>query len=174
MNSSLRLYVWVNFYLSSIQQGIQTAHVVHSLFVKYPMETSHFESGSILWEWAKNDKTIITLNGGAMPDIEEAFNLLLSLRVPYQDVVLPIECFYEDASLKGMMTSFGIVVPQCFYDAKLIKNEKEDCDVYVFDEPTWEVESLSDDSPIMKRTVYHPETPEFQLISMLKSCGLAR
>lgn len=173
MNHEFRLYTFVNFYLSSIQQGIQSAHVTHSLFVKYPIEAGCDLEGrlgsSILWDWAKNHKTMIVLNGGAGPDIRDAYEALTHLQVDLEGEILPFECFFEDESLDCMMTSFGIVVPRCYYDAKLIKNENGGQDVYVFDN-----EAIDDEGIHIVRTVYHPETSEYKFISILKSCGLAR
>ncbi len=166
MNQEFRLYTFVNFYLSSIQQGIQSAHVTHSLFVKYPTESD----SSILWDWAKNDKTMIVLNGGASSDIRTAFEALQHLKVEHDGEQLPIECFYEDDSLNGMMTSFGVVVPRCFYDAKLVKNDKDGEDVYVFDFN----EAVDEEGVHTERTVYHSNTAEHFFIGIMKACGLAR
>lgn len=171
MNPDFRLYTFCNFYLSSIQQGIQSAHVTHSLFVKYPTENS----SGILWDWAKNFKTMIVLNGGAAPDIASAFEAIQHLKVEYEGEVLPVECFYEDASLNEMMTCFGVVVPKCFYDAKPAKWCKwtedigGDIDAFVFDE---QVETS--DGMVEKRTVYHKDTAEHFFIGIVKACGLAR
>lgn len=174
MNQEFRLYCFVNFYLSSIQQGIQSAHVTHSMFVKYPIEAGCDLEGrlgsSILWDWAKNDKTMIVLNGGAGPGIYSIYDTLQTLQVEYEGEKLPYECFNEDESLDGMMTSVGVVVPKCFYDARLIKNEHSALygeDVYVYD-------IKEDEDTHIVRTVYHPETPEYKFISILKSCRLAQ
>lgn len=179
MNQEYRLYTFVNFYLSSIQQGIQSAHVTHSLFVKYKdaeIGTVTYNSEDILWDWAKNDKTMIVLNGGAGPDIKSAFETISSLNITHNGAILPIECFYEDASLDGMMTSFGIVVPPCYYDA--IPSAKA-----VWDAPfggTWKgpegafVYDQKNFPPGQARVIYMPGTSEHLFISIMKSCGLAR
>lgn len=170
MNHDLRLYTFVNFYLSSIQQGIQSAHVTHSLFVKYP---SH-EANSILWDWAISAKTMIVLNGGAFEDITRAFQLVNESNLTHNSVALPFEFFCEDGpSLGGIMTSFGIVLPPQIYDAKKaseinwgmvnngIATHVSDSYFYV-NEAMGEVREFS------------TSTPEYAFIKMLKSCGLAR
>ena len=171
MNQELRLYTFVNFYLSSIQQGIQSAHVTHSLFVKYPT----FESNSILWDWAKNDKTMIVLNGGAGPDIRGAFEQISQLGIEHFTVPLPFECFYEDDSLNGMMTAVGVVVPRSLWETipagSAVWAPETPVELgagsgaYVFDIPG------QHDS---RRITYMPGTREFIFINLLKNCGLAR
>lgn len=158
MNQELRLYTFCNFYLSSIQQGIQSAHVVHSLFVKYPT----VESNSILWDWAQNDKTMIVLNGGAHDDIVQSFQAASALNLNHHNVLLPLESFSEDAySLGGIMTCWGIVVPKCLYDSK-------------YDDQTGGY--FYDDELVMPPTRYDYAvgTPEYTFIKLLKSCSLAR
>ena len=158
MNRELRLYTFCNFYLSSIQQGIQSAHVVHSLFIKYPS----FESNSILWDWAQNDKTMIVLNGGTHKDIVQAYEMVGALSLKHHNVLLPFEHFNEDdESLSGMMTCFGIVLPDRLYDAKYDPQNGN----YVYS-VTESMQPLTIE--------YAIGTPEHTFLKMLKSCGLAR
>lgn len=164
MNQHLRLYTFVNFYLSSIQQGIQSGHIVHSMFVKYPSEEINNHSGALLWDWARNHRTMIVLNGGAGPDIISGFEAIQTLRIKAESgLTLPHECFYEDASLDGMMTGFGIVVPECYYDAKKVvaSTAVAELNSYVFENQDG-------------RRVYAADTPEWHFINLLKSCPLAR
>jgi hypothetical protein len=112
----MRLYTFGNYYLSSIQQAVQSAHVVSELFVKYPNELHDMHSpDGKLYDWATHHKTLICLNGG---NNEE-------LRVLYFDKLchigtnlgLPYARFNEDEqSLGGIMTCCGIVVPAKIYD----------------------------------------------------------
>ena len=46
----MRAYFWGNMYLSSIQQGIQAAHVVTEMFAKYV--DNEFRAERDLREWA--------------------------------------------------------------------------------------------------------------------------
>jgi hypothetical protein len=161
---NLRLYTFVNFYLSSIQQGIQSAHVVHSLFVKYPSP----QDNQILWNWATQGKTMIVLNGGAHFDIVKGWNLVNAANLNFNGSVLPFESFSEDPqSLNGTMTSYGIVLPPQIYDARRSSEVPQagvtDPDSFVYYN---EAEN--------ETHVYGSFTPEYEFIKMLSNCGLAR
>ena len=67
----MRAYFFGNMYLSSIQQGIQAAHVVGELFTSYSESRTNAmsEGGKLLWEWACDHKTMILLNGGYSENI---------------------------------------------------------------------------------------------------------
>jgi hypothetical protein len=159
-------------YLSSIQQGIQSAHVTHSLFVKYPSESHN----SILWDWAKHDMTMIVLNGGGTQDIKLAFEAIQHLEIMNMGVQLPFESFHEDESLGGIMTSFGIVVPQSLYDAKPVKDGSFITDIDGIrqivdgDDKAFRYENEETETSIN----YLSGTAEHFFIGILKSCGLAR
>jgi hypothetical protein len=108
----MRLYSFTNFYLSSIQQGIQPAHCISDLFVKYADESAE---RAVLLDWATNHKTMICLNGGNAAGIREIYANLTALGGAIQ---LPFVKFHEDAqSLDGALTSCAIVIPQPIYDA---------------------------------------------------------
>jgi len=113
----MRLYTFTNFYLSSIQQGIQPLHVTSELFVKYPNELrtqSSVYPDAILQEWAKNHKTVVCLNGGNNADLNEIWVKLNSFGLTLN---LPFAKFHEDEqSLGGVVTSMGIVVPTEIYE----------------------------------------------------------
>jgi len=101
-------------YLSSIQQGIQAAHAVSDMFVKYmPVEGDTFNSKmEILSDWATNHKTIILLNAGYAKNINNLRQLFSDDRNPY-----PWEIFYEEMdALWGSPTSIGIVLPRKIYE----------------------------------------------------------
>jgi len=103
----MRLYTFGNYYLSSIQQGIQAAHVVSELFMEYPDEQN-------LYDWAKHHKTMICLSGGNSDDLH---NLYARLAVIAAEFELPYTKFHEDeASLNGAITCCGIIVPMYFYE----------------------------------------------------------
>lgn len=52
-----RMYFLTMYNLSDIQKGIQPAHAVVEYHLKYPKSSEYFD-------WARNYKTIIILNGG--------------------------------------------------------------------------------------------------------------
>lgn len=118
----LRLYTFVNVYLSSIQAGIQSAHLVHDMFVKYKENGSNTKSDhAALWDWAKNHKTLIVLNGGPNEYIRTRwlqFQRELSTVETYINHGLPWGSFNEDEfSLGGVMTCVGVVLPECIFNA---------------------------------------------------------
>lgn len=108
----MRLYTFTNFYLSSIQQGIQPGHCAVDMAVKYcKLNTT---AALTFWDWAKNHRTMICLNGGNAAGIRDTWNQLVRLG---EQLDLPVEAFNEDYdSLDNAMTCCGIVVPSSIYD----------------------------------------------------------
>lgn len=113
-----RLYSFTNFYLSSLQKGLQTAHLVEELNLKYNL-TGHIAWRSlhgnvklaynVLHEWGKYHKTIIILNGGNSANLQLIYNKLAELN---NSLSLPFTKFNEDEqSLNGALTCVGLVVP---------------------------------------------------------------
>jgi len=120
----LRLYTFCNFYLSSIQQGIQSAHVVSELFNVYDDNRG---DDLLLKIWATKHKTIIVCNGGMGQDLIEGFDSLAELvqrRYPICSFneefnAFGSESYDEDSGCSvGPMTCFGIVLPDTVFDAK--------------------------------------------------------
>jgi hypothetical protein len=126
MQTNLRLYTFCNFYLNSISQGIQTAHVLGRMAKFYRGRTT--EDARLFWDWLTeggDNETIIVLNGGMAADVEEAyrkFEPMLTTRG------LPSNIFYEEpralgsAGSKGAPTCWGVVLPEPIYNARLIKD----------------------------------------------------
>ena len=108
-SQNYRLYCLTNMYLSSLQKGLQTAHVVGELALN--------STDDLFTEWAEKDKTIIVLNGGNSASLE-AFEEFLST----SECVWPWAAFREDEqSLNGAITAVGVIVPESVY-----KNTSED------------------------------------------------
>lgn len=103
----MRAYFFGNMYLSSIQQGIQAAHVTAELFMK-----SHSEEGNMyLLDWANNHKTMILLNAGYSEEIRRLIEFFDTADNPY-----PWASFNEGQdALDGALTCVGIVVPEKIY-----------------------------------------------------------
>lgn len=120
--SDLRLYTFVNFYLSSIQQGIQSAHVVSNLFVDYRGAKS--KAAKLLWEWAEWSKTMIVLNGGMAINIEHDF-LSAHRAADWRTIPYPFTSFAEEAGAihqeRSACTAWGIVLPPEVYNAKPVE-----------------------------------------------------
>lgn len=104
-------------YLSPIQQGIQTAHAVHDMFVKYG--SGMFQSDirgvsyGLLTDWAESHKTIIVLNGGNSLILEQSYDRIAKAA---DKVGFPYVKFHEDdQSLNGALTCVGVVLPESVY-----------------------------------------------------------
>jgi len=96
-------------YLSSIQQGIQAAHVVADMFVKYAY---HDKEAEALRDWASDHKTMILLNGGYSETIRELATFFDHPSNPY-----PWTEFYEGRdALDGAITDVGIILPAKIYN----------------------------------------------------------
>lgn len=111
----MRFYSFGNMYLSSIQQGIQAAHVVTEMFIKYEKRKSTHvgnEEIPLLYEWAYDHKTMILLNGG-MSDNLHSLNSFFK----HDDNPYPFASFKESKeALDGAATSVGIVLPEKIYE----------------------------------------------------------
>jgi hypothetical protein len=105
-------------YLSSIQQGIQAAHVTHELFLKYTDFGDPSKPAVKLYEWANEHKTMVLLNGGYAANLQELIWMFMSKENPY-----PWAEFEEEMdSLNGALTSVGIILPEKIYEtAKAIR-----------------------------------------------------
>lgn len=110
----MRLYTFVNYYLSDLQRGLQTAHVVSELFNKYRQVGAPAKARKALYDWAGGEKTIIILNGGNSEELSKIYGMLARLEAKY-----PTADFYEDEqSLNGALTAVGIVLPASIYNAE--------------------------------------------------------
>jgi hypothetical protein len=107
----MRLYSFTNYYLSPLQLGLQTAHVVGNM-MSPPAYTD--KAYDVVTEWARFHKTIVILNGGNSAALDDIFRQLAILGA---DLNLPVAKFTEDLqSLNGATTAVGIVVPSRVYD----------------------------------------------------------
>ena len=171
LDQELRFYCFVNFYLSSIQQGIQTGHCAVDLVMKY-LVTSPHKSGitpyqrSLVENWASLHKTFITLNGGPAAGIDAAQD---AITAAYD---FPWVAFYEDMdSLKGLKTCVGVVVPEYIFNAKFSPEEtraaQDGQPRYV-----WQ-QSDPNTGASTGFKVYHPGDQHYPLVHLIKSCRLA-
>jgi hypothetical protein len=156
----LRLYSFVNYYLSSIQQGIQTGHVAVELVRKYTKDDSHpGHQITLVEDWADNHKTFITLNGGNNAGVHEAAEILVRSG-------LPMAFFREDEqSLGQMLTSAAVIVPEYIFNARFDKEESAKWKEtrYVYNDPT------GCQTPIL----YGPSHPSYEIVNLLKNSRLA-
>lgn len=109
----MRLYSFVNYYISDIQRGIQTAHLVSEMAID-AMAVGEINTSlrNKFFDWAFNHKTIIVLNGGNSAALKEIYEELISL-----ELRLVVSKFHEDEeSMNGCLTSVGILVPYKIYE----------------------------------------------------------
>lgn len=108
----MRLYTFVNHvYMSPIQHGIQSAHVVAELFNKY-MTKQYYgtKQCDTLIEWSTQHKTMYVMGGGGASNLQSIYDKL-SVNHPY-----PIALFHEGMDeLNGALTCVGIVLPETVY-----------------------------------------------------------
>lgn len=118
----MRFYAMGNYYLSSIQQGIQAAHALGEMTAEY--SGNQWSKKSVIFhEWVQNHKTMVLLNGGNSLDLQNLWLLLTDNR----NTEFPVSKFHEDhQSLHGALTSVAIVLPERLYDAKSEVTENGD------------------------------------------------
>lgn len=152
----MRLYSFVNFYLSSIQQGIQTGHLSDNITVKYQLDNA--QNGATPHEaWIRNHKTYYVMNGLDLKNIKSIYALLETY---CPQLNLPFDKFHEDEdSLGGIMTCCGVVVPETFYDAVRIQRDDGTYD-FVYNTPCFTFR-------------YEYETPEWYIIDLIKKYRFA-
>ena len=158
----LRLYSFVNFYLSSIQQGIQTGHVAVDLVRKYTANGNPFrtditeERVALVEEWADSWKTFITLNGGNASGIAEATNIISKSGFPWA-------IFREDEqSLGRIQTCVGVILPDFIFGAQRKLSSDRTTEYFEFEDVDGALH------------VFMEGHPHFELIKLVKSCRLAQ
>lgn len=119
MTTSSRLYIVANTYLSGLQKGLQTAHAVGDLSVKY-------ENNKIYKAWASQYKTIIILDGGNSAQIKKYYTDFFE-SLPHE---FPRVIFHEDEdSLAGAATVSGVIIPDDVREYELSKIRNGSCQI---------------------------------------------
>lgn len=152
----LRLYTFINFYLSSIQQGIQSAHLVHDLMLKYQVHSS--AAAKLVSDWAREHKTMIVLNGGTTAELEQGIEVMRA-----QSSYPWVEFYESRECLSGALTGFGVVLPESVYDCTK---------GYRANPTTFNGEELLFIRPTGEHVRYGDA--DFDIISLVKSKGLAK
>lgn len=180
----MRCYHFGNYYMSSIQQGIQAAHCQMELFVKYQDSGVNFVDDYLpsineieyqqkvddLYDWAENHKTMVCLNGGALQDLKNIEELMKDVGNKY-----PWSTFYEDEySLGAILTNIAIVLPEEIYDtaAKIRSREYFLTNNVVTENPIHI--GISTDVLIEPKFIMTLTDFDVKLIELLNSCQLAR
>lgn len=173
----MRAYFFGNMYLSSIQQGIQAAHAVADMFIKYQLSktcksdgTCDFRPASIqhqiLHEWADRHKTMVLLNAGYGQEIHDLVTFFAESENPF-----PWAPFRESReALDGALTTVGIVLPEEVYNAAKTLREGPKGDPTELLEKAI-VEGVSAFDPW---SGYSPTAWEQEMATKLNKYGLAR
>lgn len=175
----MRCYTFGNYYMSSIQQGIQAAHSVSELFVKYQDSGIYFvrdyepsigeyvyqQKVDDLYDWVENHKTIVCLSGGNSQGLKDIVSLFVS-----NDNNFPWSAFYEDEeSLDGILTNVAIILPPSIYEtaAKIRSGEYILYSNRCYDKYCTDISNYTNSIIILTQF-------ETKLIILLNSCQLAR
>jgi hypothetical protein len=114
-DTNFRLYTFVNFYLSSIQAGIQSLHVLGEMIANHETANAQ-EARNVSFDlssWAVNNKTVIVLNGGNAESLRE-----ITLAIEALDNEFTWAWFKEDEqSLDRALTACGIILPDTMFNA---------------------------------------------------------
>lgn len=109
-------------YLSSLQNGLQSAHVVGELMVKYnpPPARIRGKEWSTLMEWASKHKTMVLLNAGYGEELYSLQRFFNEEDNPY-----PWAPFHESKeALDSAFTCIGIILPARIYDTSKVCREE--------------------------------------------------
>lgn len=160
-----RLYTFVaGLYLSPLQRGLQTAHVVSELMTKYKPDFN--DVGDSVYDWASNNKTIIICDAGNHQGVVDCWAELQRTGIDPRFVAGAI--FFEDVqSMNGMATACGVVVPEKYWGAQFVPEVGE------FNPARWDYTYVGADGS--QRTMqYDLNYPEAQFISHIKKYRLAQ
>ena len=157
-----RAYFFNNMYLSSIQQGIQAAHAVTEMAMKYypDLNGETDEADEMFYDWATTHKTMILLNGGYAENLHDLYNFIQTgnANAPIETIdngacPFPYAKFHEsDAAMDGMLTSVGIVLPAKIYEGvqamhKIKRLRRDDTARLMWDTQCILTVDLGNDSP---------------------------
>lgn len=160
----MRYYGLTNFYLSSIQQGIQNAHCIVEMAIEWGFGLTIRPQGVMFRDWAENHKTMVLLNGGNQSALED-------FRLFFDTSSNPFAwgSFCEDnQSLNNALTCVGIVLPERVYEAAALLRQRTTTIIKPEDTPDmiWVVGTND--------VVYELTLWEQELCERLNLCGLAK
>lgn len=175
----LRAYYFGNMYLSSIQQGIQAAHVTADMFVGYqPFNTDEecdapSEQFQLLTSWAKYHKTMILLNAGYASELESLVDFFT-----YGGHKFPWAYFRESQdAMQQCITCVGVILPEYIWEGARQLREGPKVSALVSMRENGYVE-WEDKSQLVNLKPQLVKTDlskwEFDLIVRLNNYGLAR
>lgn len=156
----LRFYCFVNYYLSSIQQGIQTGHAAVQLLRNYQcLSGERTPNVKLVESWADYHKTFVTLNGGNNTMIKASTDIIADSGYPF------VTFFEDEQSLGGIQTCVGVVLPETIFKCK--KVDGDNLCAYDYFRYTAEDGSHTNTFP-------SDGNGKFELIKLVTSAGLAK
>ena len=160
-----RIYHFGNFYLSSIQQGIQAAHAQMEMFVKYEDSSKNYKQRADLFEWAHSHKTMICLNGGMNVNLENIKELFETSENPFA------WSYFKESkeAMDGILTNVAIILPNRIYELASYIRSNNDVSITLFNAEFCVKKEGAEPEIIDKLSEF-----EFDLISLLNSCSLAK
>lgn len=163
-----RLYSFVNYYLSPIQQGIQTGHAAVEIMAKYltniqsvqDLEPDSLINGHRVKDWAKKDKTFVILNGGNSAQIKNATSIISASGFPFAP-------FYEDNdSLDGIQTCVAAIVPETVFNTRRVDFD-DDSHVWTYNP------SEADAAEGIKPISWRRDSHMFDFVELIRTARLA-
>lgn len=154
-----RLYTFVaGLYLSELQKGLQTAHVVGEVS-QYKPNTSQ---GRDFSTWAREDKTIVICSAANHQGVVDCWAELERVN---SALCLPAAIFREDEqSMNGMATACGVIVPKKYWDVRFFEADMH--------EPAYWEHGYEKDGQLFQRR-YPLTHPEGQFVAHIKQYRLA-
>ena len=106
-------YIFTHVYLNTMQQGIQSLHVVGELFTDHRADQVMSDK---IYDWSANHKVVHILNAGGGEDYDAARVMAESLA---DREGLPFSVFFEP-DIFGSPTAFGMIVtPEVCYASEV-------------------------------------------------------
>ena len=104
----MRAYFFTNMYLSSIQNGIQPAHCIVDMMLKYQSDDNQSHA-NMIQQWARDHKTMVVLNGGPYSNLVDIGAILNLNRYPWG--------FFKESeeAMNNMLTCVGVILPETIY-----------------------------------------------------------
>lgn len=114
MNRTYRMYGFVPYNLSPIQQGIQFGHAVQE-YNNMMIISNNLDDRRAFDLWRLNDKTFIILNGGTTNSNPGSFGTLNKYLAELSSIYIPIAAFTEP-DLGDQLTAFVFLVDDRVFD----------------------------------------------------------
>lgn len=114
----MKLICMTNMYIHTIQHGIQSAHAMADMFVKY-QHAIDTEAYFALYDWARHHKTMIVLNCGSSAEMLKAEELCEKAEYPGFDQHPKLAwCSFREPDAEGLLTAVVYVEPDSHEELK--------------------------------------------------------